>query len=107
MQPPLETNPEEKTVSLIIPVYNEAGHLEQFLNVVDSVVLPCRKELIFVDDCSRDRSLEILNSFKFTSNHKIIACPQNQGKGAAIRTGIEQATGDFIGIQDADFEEVK
>ena len=104
MQLPTETNPQEKTVSLIIPVYNEANHLEQFLQWVDAVSLPCQKELILVDDCSRDRSLEILKSFAFKSPHKIIVCPQNQGKGAAIRTGIEQATGDFIGVQDADFE---
>jgi len=95
---------QQKTVSLIIPVYNEAGHLEQFLQGVDALQLPCEKELVFVNDCSTDRSREILENFEFKSKVKIFHLSVNQGKGAAIRRGISEATGDFIGVQDADFE---
>jgi glycosyltransferase involved in cell wall biosynthesis len=98
---------EEKTpmlVSLVIPIYNEANHLQVFLEKLDSLELPMQKELLFIDDCSKDESLSILKNFPFQSPHKIIEKPKNEGKGAALRTGIENATGDIIGIQDADFE---
>ncbi len=91
-------------ISLVIPVYNEEDHLERFLKVIDALSLPGGKELVIVNDCSRDRSKEILESFQFTSPVKLLHQPVNCGKGAALRTGIEQATGDIIGIQDADFE---
>jgi glycosyltransferase involved in cell wall biosynthesis len=92
------------SVSLVIPIYNEADHLERFLQIIDSLELPLVKDLIIVDDCSKDRSREIVESFRFTSQVKFIKQPFNQGKGAALRTGIEHASGDIIGVQDADFE---
>ena len=92
------------TVSLVIPVYNEADHLEDFLSKVDSLILPIKKELIIVNDASTDKSLDILNNFKFSSPVKIINKSKNEGKGAAIRTGIENTSGSIVGIQDADFE---
>jgi len=92
------------TTSLIVPIYNEEGHLNEFLTKIDSLVLLTNKEIIFIDDKSKDNSLHILQNFSFSSSVKIIAKPINQGKGAAIRTGIENASGDIIGIQDADFE---
>lgn len=97
-----ETKP--KLVSLIIPVYNEADHLEKFLSLIDTLVLPVEKELVIIDDCSKDGSRDILKNFRFVSRVQIIEQAQNQGKGAAIRRGIEMATGDIIGVQDADFE---
>jgi glycosyltransferase involved in cell wall biosynthesis len=96
--------PERVKVTLVIPIYNEAGHLQSFLTKIDALELPCDKELIFVDDCSRDSSGAILESFHFRSSHKIFKQTHNQGKGAALQRGIEEAGGDFIAIQDADFE---
>lgn len=91
-------------VSLIIPVYNESSHLQRFLGLIDDLELPIDKELVIVDDFSTDNSRDILKTFSFKSSVRLIFQDRNQGKGAALRTGIDQATGDIIGIQDADFE---
>ncbi|NJP08987.1 MAG: glycosyltransferase family 2 protein [Leptolyngbyaceae cyanobacterium RU_5_1] len=91
-------------ISLIIPVYNEEANLHQFLSIIDSLEFSIEKELIIIDDCSIDASNHILNEFPFRSAVVILRQPVNQGKGAAIRLGIEKATGDIIGVQDADFE---
>ncbi|HEY0079841.1 MAG TPA: glycosyltransferase family 2 protein [Pyrinomonadaceae bacterium] len=91
-------------VSLVIPVYNEASHLEEFLTLIDRLELPIAKELVIIDDCSTDGSAEIIRNFPFKSAVIFIHQPTNQGKGAAIRVGIQKASGNFIGIQDADFE---
>ncbi len=91
-------------VSLIIPIYNEADHLERFLKVIDEVQLPVKKELVIVDDFSSDGSREILRRYSFLSETVIVEHDKNRGKGAAIRSGIESATGEFVGVQDADFE---
>lgn len=91
-------------VSLIIPVYNEESHLVQFLKSIDELILDIPKQLVIIDDCSRDNSLAIIKEFQFKSEVKILEQQVNQGKGAAIARGILEASGDFIGIQDADFE---
>ena len=93
-----------KKITLIIPIFNEEASLKSVLEKVDSVSLPCRKELIFVDDCSTDNSLQILKSYPIKSPFRILEQPKNQGKGAAIRRGLNESTGDFVAIQDADFE---
>jgi glycosyltransferase involved in cell wall biosynthesis len=92
------------TVSLIIPIYNEAQHLRTFLSSIDALSLSIPKELVIVDDGSQDDSWSILQEFSFQSKVQLIAQGQNLGKGAAIHRGIQSATGDFIGVQDADFE---
>ncbi len=91
-------------VSLIIPIYNEASHLRDFLVKIDKLQLNIPKELIFIDDSSKDDSLSILKSFPFSSEYKILEQPKNQGKGAALRRGIQECTGSVIVVQDADFE---
>lgn len=91
-------------VSLVIPVYNEAGHLERFLNTIDTLRLPAPVQLVFVDDCSKDGSWELLSKYNYKTEAIVVRQEVNQGKGAAIRRGFELASGDVIGIQDADFE---
>jgi glycosyltransferase involved in cell wall biosynthesis len=91
-------------VSLVIPVYNEANHLKKFLDVIDNLKFEIPVQLVFVDDCSKDGSWEILSQWKFATESIVVRQDKNQGKGAAIRRGFELATGDFIGVQDADFE---
>jgi len=100
----METTKTSKTISLVIPVYNEAQHLERFLKVIDEVELPCTKELVFVDDCSKDGSGDIIRNFAFKSKVLKIFKAVNEGKGAALRSGFQAATGDIIVVQDADFE---
>lgn len=96
--------PPPKRVSLIIPVYNEAAHLVEFLKKIDDLVLPIEKELVFVDDFSQDGSVQILKNFLFKSTNKMQFKQRNEGKGAALKAGFALATGDFTGVQDADFE---
>ena len=91
-------------VSLIIPIYNERLHLKDFLKNIDALKLDCEKELVIVDDCSTDGSNQIVAEHDFKSEYQFLRLEQNQGKGAALRVGIAAATGDIIGIQDADFE---
>lgn len=98
-------------LSLIIPVYNEDSSVEKLIRTVISV--PIKKELVIVNDGSRDKSKEILERLKkefsdklpeYVNRIKVIHKEKNEGKGAAIRTGIKHATGDVITIQDADLE---
>lgn len=92
-------------LSLVIPVYNEAGHLRAVLDRLDSVAWPCDVEYVLVDDASRDASWEILQDY--CRSHPQGRCIQqqpNQGKSAALRLGIQHARGDIIAVQDADFE---
>lgn len=91
-------------VSLVIPIYNEAQHLQEFLTRVDALQLPAEKELVFVNDCSTDDSRTILDKHLFASKHIIVHQSANQGKGAALQTVFAHATGDIVGVQDADFE---
>lgn len=95
-----------KKLSLVIPIYNESAHLEEFLMLIDKKSFQgVQKQLIFVDDCSTDASKDILESFNFvTEDVKIFGQERNQGKGAALRRGFIEADGEYIVVQDADFE---
>jgi glycosyltransferase involved in cell wall biosynthesis len=96
---------EFKSVSILIPVFNEARTLEEILRRVraaDSSGLA--KEIILVDDASTDGTSNILRNLSGDKDLKIFSHPFNRGKGAAIRTAIEHATGDILLIQDADLE---
>lgn len=92
-----------KRVSIVIPVYNEEKTLRTILQHVESAdTLGLEKEIIFVDDTSTDGSREILKEFGNT--HTVLFHDQNTGKGGALKTGFQKATGDIVIIQDADLE---
>ncbi len=94
-------------LSILIPVYNERTVVERSIGLVLKAPLPedMERELIVVDDCSTDGTSEILAALAARDPRiRLIHKPVNQGKGAAIRTAIEYATGDFALIQDADLE---
>jgi dolichol-phosphate mannosyltransferase len=99
--PQRSRNDKAMKLSVIIPVYNEENHIKDVIRQVQSVDI--EKEIIVVDDCSTDNSPLVLNGL-LSPNLRVITHDCNQGKGAAIRTGIEHATGDVTIIQDADTE---
>jgi dolichol-phosphate mannosyltransferase len=92
------------TLSIVIPAYNEErfiGTLLEQVAAVDLDALGVGKEVIVVDDCSRDRTAEIASAFDGVRLHRLT---ENSGKGAAVRAGLELARGDYVIIQDADLE---
>jgi len=91
-------------LSIIVPVYNEEKTIIEILDRVKKEEIPgVEKEIIVVDDGSTDTTRQKLKTIK-DSNIKILFHKKNGGKGAAVRTGIESATGEYIIIQDADLE---
>lgn len=97
------------TLSIIIPAYNEGKTIHLILKKVAEVRLEggFSKEVVVVDDCSRDNTAEAVETFCRENpevNIRLISHEVNKGKGAALHTGIREATGDYIVIQDADLE---
>ena len=92
-------------LSIVIPVYNEAATISQIVDMVRSVDVGMDKEILLVDDCSRDGTRDVLEKMgKEQADLKVLLHEVNQGKGAALRTGFAAATGDVVLIQDADLE---
>lgn len=89
-------------LSVVMPVYNEKEFVRKMIDKV--LALDIVKELIVVDDGSTDGTREILREAGFAPRVKVIFHEKNAGKGAALRTGFKQVTGDIVAVQDADLE---
>jgi len=89
-------------LSVVIPVYNEAEHIGEILKRVQSTKLA--KEIIVVDDGSKDGTRDTLHELDGKKKVRVILHERNQGKGAAVMTGLKAAQGDVLLIQDADLE---
>lgn len=95
---------EAKKVSIVIPVYNEEKTIALIVKrVLKSNTLGIKKEIIIVDDGSKDKTRIILKRIK-NKQIRVILHKKNKGKGAALRTGFQYTTGDIVLIQDADLE---
>lgn len=91
------------TLTVVIPTYNEAGTLQEVVARVQAADVPA--EIIIVDDASTDGSAEVAARIAASAdNVTLLRHDRNQGKGRALRTGFEAATGDFVIVQDADLE---
>jgi len=94
--------PEAPLLTVIVPVYNEAGTVDEILRRV--LAAPYSKEIIVVDDGSTDGTAHALEAWTGHSQITVLKHPKNRGKGAAVRTALEHARGRFTIIQDADLE---
>ena len=100
---PLRPHMAYSKLSVIMPVYNEETTVAQIVDRLLAAQIPLDKEVLIVDDASSDGTAAVLASLAFPEV-RIIRHPDNRGKGAAIRTGLAEASGDLILIQDADLE---
>ena len=107
-----EVLPQFHTLSVIIPVYNERKTVMKLLQQVARQPLSLHKELVIVDDCSTDGTRELLQETDLpellggngANSVQLVLHDKNQGKGAAVRSGLEHVTGELVLIQDADLE---
>jgi len=100
-------SPPWRTLSVIVPIYNEHETLAEIvrrIRDVDLSALRLTTEIVLVDDGSTDGTRELLPGLAELPGVRVFLLPRNRGKGAAVRTGIENATGDFLLVQDADLE---
>jgi glycosyltransferase involved in cell wall biosynthesis len=94
--------PKNFLLSVVIPVYNEERTIEQLLRQVAAISLP--KEIVVIDDCSQDGTLQILRRLQNELGLRVITKANNEGKGAALQDGFQSARGDVVVVQDADLE---
>src|SRR6476646_5482219 len=94
--------PDDYLISVVMPVYNEAHTIRQIVEQVNAV--PLKKELIAVDDCSTDGTVDVLEQLAREGQIRLFKHRINGGKGAAVRSGLAQVRGDIVIIQDADLE---
>ncbi|HMB02185.1 MAG TPA: glycosyltransferase family 2 protein, partial [Isosphaeraceae bacterium] len=95
--------PDDLTLSVVIPVYNERDTIREILRRVRAV--PITKQIILVDDCSTDGTREILRKMAAEGpDLTVLFHERNRGKGTALRTGFARATGPIVLVQDADLE---
>ena len=94
--------PSDPVLSVVMPVFNERGTIEEIIQRVLAVRM--RIELIVIDDASTDGTTEILDRLQKEHRFVLLKQPRNSGKGAALRRGFAAITGDIVIIQDADLE---
>jgi glycosyltransferase involved in cell wall biosynthesis len=98
----LDQSASKVLLSVVIPVFNEEATIARVVSRV--AALPLNKEIVIVDDCSTDGTRQVLARLEGIPGIRVILQAENQGKGAALRTGFEHTSGDIVVIQDADLE---
>ena len=94
--------PEGLRISVVVPIFNERATVAEIIRRIREVPIP--KEIILVDDGSTDGTRDVLAQLDRGDDLRVVLHERNRGKGAAVRTGFQQATGDVVIIQDADLE---
>jgi len=98
-----DDSPERRTLSVVVPVFNERRTVAEIIRRMRRVELPVFLEIVVVDDGSDDGTGKILEALEDSTVH-VVRHSSNQGKGSAVRTGIAHARGDLVLVQDADLE---